>query len=78
MSKDVAIKAKEAKTEKVSTFKKIARFFKDLKSEIKKIVWPTKKNVLHNTGVVVAFMAVVAVALWILDWIFISLFGLIF
>lgn len=78
MSKDVAIKAKEAKTEKVSVFKKIARFFKDLKSEIKKIVWPTKKNIIHNTGVVIAFMGIVAIALWLLDWIFISLMNLFF
>lgn len=77
MSKDVAVKAKEAKP-KVGFFKKTARFFKDLKSEFKKIVWPTKKHVLHNTGVVLIFMAVTAIAIWILDFLFISVFKLVF
>lgn len=75
MSKDVAAKAKEAKP---NIFKRMARFFKDLRSEFKKIVWPTKKTVLHNTGVVVVFMAVVAVAIWCLDSLFLKFFELIF
>ncbi len=77
MSKDVAIKAKEAKP-KTGFFKKIARFFKDLKSEFKKVVWPTKKQTLQNTGVVLAFMGIVGVAIWCLDWGFLSFFNLIF
>jgi len=39
---------------------KIKKFFKDLKSEVKKIVWPTKKQVLNNTGVVLIAMAITA------------------
>ena len=33
---------------------KVAKYFKDLKSEFKKVVWPTKKQVLNNTAVVLA------------------------
>lgn len=80
MSKDTAIKAKDGKDkkEKFAFFKKIARFFKDLKSEFKKVVWPTKKQVIQNTGVVVAFMAVVAISLMILDWVFLNIMRAIF
>lgn len=39
---------------------KIKKFFKDLKSEVKKIVWPTKKQVVNNTGVVLVAMAITA------------------
>jgi preprotein translocase subunit SecE len=77
MSKDVAVKAKEAKP-KAGFFKKTARFFKDLKSEFKKIVWPSKKQVINNTGVVLAFMAITAIAIWLLDYLFINVFKLMF
>lgn len=73
MSKDVAIKAKAANSEKNGVFKKISRFFKDLKSETKKIVWPTKKTVFHNTGVVIVFMTVIAIGLILVDLLFASI-----
>lgn len=78
MSKDVAIKAKAANSEKNGVFKKISRFFKDLKSETKKIVWPTKKTVLNNTGVVISFMAIVAIGLILVDLLFTSIVKWIF
>ncbi|MBR1662959.1 MAG: preprotein translocase subunit SecE [Ruminococcus sp.] len=34
-----------------------AKYFRDLKSELKKVVWPSKKQVVNNTGVVLATMA---------------------
>lgn len=76
-NQDVAVKAKDAKP-KVGFFKKIGRSFKDLKSEFKKIVWATKKQVINNTLVVLAFTGITAVAIWVLDYAFISLMGLIF
>lgn len=63
---------------KVNFFKKIARFFKELKSEFKKIVWPTRKQVFKNTGVVLVFIAITAVIIWLIDWLFISGFALMF
>lgn len=77
MSKDVAEKAKEAKP-KTNPFKKIGRFFKDLRSETKKIVWPTKKQVLNNTGVVFAFLAVSAVVILCLDLVFTNVMKILF
>ena len=32
--------------------KSISKFFRDIKSEINKIVWPTPKNTFKNTGIV--------------------------
>lgn len=57
---------------------KVARFFKrigtgtvkwlrDMKSELKKVVWPTGKQIANNTGIVLAVMAVAAVLLWGFD-----------
>lgn len=49
-----------------------AKYFKDLRSEIKKIVWPGKKQVINNTIVVIVMVLIAAVVLWGLD----SLLGL--
>ena len=46
------------------------RFFRDIKSEMKKVVWPTKKQVLNNTGIVAVVVVIAAVILSLLDLIF--------
>lgn len=46
---------------------KIGKFFKDYKSEFKKIVWPEKKETLKQSGVVVAAIVVVGAAIMVLD-----------
>lgn len=61
-----------------NTKKKPSQFFKELKSEFKKVVWPTKDALKHNTMVVLLFMGMSAVFIWTLDWIFISIFALMF
>lgn len=45
----------------------LKKYWKDLKSEFRKVVWPTKKQVINNTGVVLVTMAVVGVFIWALD-----------
>ncbi len=35
--------------------------------ETKRVVWPTRKETLQTTGVVFAFVAVMAVFLWVVD-----------
>ena len=37
------------------------------KSELKKVVWPTKKQLATNTGVALVVMAISAVVLWGFD-----------
>lgn len=69
-------KPKKSKDKKPNIFKRFFRYFKDLKSEFKKVVWPTKKQVLNNTTVVVVFSGIVAVVIWLLDSGFINLFKL--
>ena len=58
-------KAKPAK-KKDGFLKKASRFFKDLRSEVKKVVWPTRKQVFKNTVAVLAAMGAVGVVIWIL------------
>ncbi len=50
---------KNAKTKKTSAGgNKVTRFFRDLRSEFKKVVWPSKKQVFDNTMVVLVTMIV--------------------
>ena len=48
--------------------KAIKKFCKDLKGEIKKIVWPDAKTVLKSTLVVLAVVAVCGLAIGVVDW----------
>ncbi len=47
-------------------------WFREMKSELKKVVWPTPKQVYKNTCVVLAVCAVVAVIIGIMDWVLTS------
>lgn len=55
----------------------ITKFFRDTKSELKKVVWPSKKDVKTNTIVVIVCVVIAAVAMILLDTIFGGLLGLI-
>ncbi len=55
----------------------IARYFKDLKGECKKITWPTFPNVVKNTLIVIAVCLIVGVGIWVVDWLLSLLIGLV-
>ncbi len=42
-------------------------FFKDTKAELKKVVWPTKKQILNNTVWVVSLVVMVSVVVLLID-----------
>ena len=73
-AKAAAQAPKQSFGEKFKNFgKRTAKWGRELKSELKKIVWPTKKQVINNTGVVLMVVAVLTVSLWVMDLIFESL-----
>jgi len=43
------------------------QYCQDSIAETKKVVWPSRKETLQTTGVVVAFVVVMAIFLWIVD-----------
>ena len=47
---------------------RIAKFFRDYKSELKKITWNPFKSTKSSTILVVSLVVVLAVALAVLDW----------
>ena len=52
----------------------ICRYFRELRSELKKVVWPTPMQVLKNTLIVGACVLVVGVFIWVFD--FVARFGI--
>ncbi len=47
--------------------KRFYAFALESRDEAKKVVWPTRKETLQMTGVVVAFVVVMALFLWAVD-----------
>ena len=43
--------------------------FKDTKAELKKVVWPTKKQIVNNTVWVLVLVILVAVVVLGIDWV---------
>ena len=62
---------KVKKEKKPSVFKRIGGFFKEVKVEtFKRIIWPTPKQVLNNTIIVLVTVLVVFVFVALLDFLF--------
>ncbi len=65
--------AEKVKGEKRNIFKKIGAFFREVKVEaFKRIIWPTPKQTLNNTIVVLVTVIVVGIVVWLLDFLFSS------
>ncbi len=48
-------------------------FFKGLKAELKKVIWPTPKQLLNNTVAVITIVLITAIIVFVLDLAFESL-----
>jgi preprotein translocase subunit SecE len=57
--------------------KQFVAFGRDSWKEVKKVVWPTRKEAIQMTGYVIAFCAIMAIFLWAtdktLEWVFYDL-----
>ncbi len=56
---------------------KVVQFFKESRAELKKVVWPTKDDVISSIKVVIVSTIVVALILGLLDLGFSELFRII-
>lgn len=65
---DDYLEVKASKGSKRTIFKRVIAFFKDYKSEVKKIVWPGIKDVLKNTLIVLIMCLIVGAFIWLLDF----------
>ena len=56
---------------------KVVQFFKESRAELKKVVWPTKDDVISSIKVVIVSTIIVALILGLLDLGFSELFRII-
>lgn len=62
-----AVEAVKKDNTKLGFFARIGKWFRDMKAELKKVIWPTKKEVGNNTLVAVAMIVASAVVIWGFD-----------
>lgn len=65
MPKDAKNKEKKIKEKKENK-----HFFKDVKAELKKVIWPTQKQLLNNTIAVISIVVIIGVIVFVLDFCF--------
>lgn len=73
-NKDSAPKKPKAKKEGSG---RVGRFFRELRSEFKKIVWPTPRTVWKNMGITLLVIVVIGAFVALLDFGLTNLLGLV-
>ena len=66
---DKAEKVKKDKQSKPGIFARAKKWLHELKVELKKVQWPTKKQTVNNTAIVIACVAVVGLFIWVFDFV---------
>ena len=51
------------------TWGSIRRYFRELRSELKKVVWPTPQQVLKNAAIVLVCVVCVGLFIWLFDFV---------
>jgi len=57
-----------SKKRRIKGSNRFARWFREMRSELKKVVWPTPKQIVNNTFVALTVMTCAAIAIWALDY----------
>lgn len=60
--------SKGAKKEGKGFLGGIGKFFREYRSELKKISWPTFSEVVKNTLITLVVVLIVGVIVWLVDW----------
>ena len=60
-------KKASAKKKKVKGSNRFAKWFREMRSELKKVVWPTPKQIVNNTLVSLSVMVASAIVIWAID-----------
>lgn len=65
------------KSENTKSSFNMRRFLSETKAEMKKVTWPDKEQLIHNTGVILVFIIASCVTLSVLDFAFQQLMQLV-
>ncbi|MEV6526493.1 preprotein translocase subunit SecE [Longispora sp. NPDC051575] len=64
------VKTEKSTEKRGNPFSRLGRFIREVVSELRKVIWPTRKELLTYTTVVVVFVAVMLTIVASLDWAF--------
>ena len=59
--------AENEKKTKVGFFGRISKWMRELKNELKKVQWPSSKQTVNNTVIVIVCVVIVGAFIWIFD-----------
>lgn len=46
----------------------LSTYFRGVKAEMRKVIWPSKKELINYTGVVILISAIISIVVYILDF----------
>ena len=61
---------KDKKVRRVGPIGSVGRFFREVVSELRKVIWPTRKELLTYTTIVIGFVTVMTAIVGLLDYAF--------
>ena len=65
-------------SERMGMFSRLALFLRQVMFELKKVVWPTKEQMVTYTAVVVVFVIIMGLIIAALDYVFVQIVLFIF
>jgi preprotein translocase subunit SecE len=65
-----ATAVRDGRPARVSPAKKLARFLREVVAELRKVIWPSRKQLVTYTIVVLVFVSFMVALVWLLDLVF--------
>ena len=62
--------SESATPSKPSIFARLALFLRQVVAELRKVIWPTRRELISYTGVVIVFLIIMATIIAALDFVF--------
>ncbi|WP_139418128.1 preprotein translocase subunit SecE [Agromyces laixinhei] len=69
-SEDVVANAKRERASRRNPFSRVALFIRQVIAELKKVVTPTRKELISFTTVVLVFVIIMMAIVWVFDQVF--------
>jgi preprotein translocase subunit SecE len=55
------------KTAKPNVWQRLTRYFKDVRAEMRRVVWPTRPEIINSSWIVVITLAIFIVLIFVFD-----------
>jgi preprotein translocase subunit SecE len=65
-----ATAVRDGRPAKTSLLSRLVRFLREVVAELRKVIWPTRRNLVTYTIVVLVFVSFMVALVWALDYVF--------